>query len=109
MKLKIKKNDMVEVITGKSRGKRGKVIRVIPETSRVIVEGANIMKKHERPSQRNQQGGITEREFPFHISNVMLVDPKSGERTRVGRQSSEGKDGKMHHERYAKKSGEVIA
>lgn len=109
MKMKIKKDDMVEVIAGKSRGKRGKVVRVFPEKTRVLVEGVNIMKKHERPSAGNQQGGITEREFPIHLSNVMLVDPKTGERTRVGRRSAEGKDGKMHHERYAKKSGEAIA
>lgn len=109
MKVKIKKNDEVEVITGKYRGKRGKVIRVYPEISRVLVEGVNILKKHERPSQSNQQGGITEREHPIHISNVMLVDPKSGERTRVGRRIVKGDDGAKSTERFAKRSGQVIA
>lgn len=108
MKFKIKKNDLVEVITGKSRGKRGKVLKVDSEKGRVVVEGANILKKHERPSQANQQGGITEREHPIHISNVMLVDPKSNERTRVGRNVITGKDSSKTIERYAKKSGQAI-
>ena len=107
--MKIKKNDIVEVITGKSRGKRGKVLKVYDEKSRVLVEGVNIMKRHERPSAKNQQGGINEREFPIHVSNVMLVDPKTSERTRIGRNVIESKDGKTRYERYAKKSGEVIA
>lgn len=106
--MKIKKNDIVEVITGKSRGKRGKVLKVYDEKSRVLVEGVNIMKRHERPSARNQQGGINEREFPIHVSNVMLVDPKTSERTRIGRNVIESKDGKTRYERYAKRSGEVI-
>jgi large subunit ribosomal protein L24 len=107
--MKIKKNDTVEVITGKSRGKRGKVLRVYPEKNRVLIEGVNIMKRHERPNQRNQQGGIAEREFPINISNVMLVDPKSGERTRVGRNRIETSEGKVRYERVAKRSGEAIA
>ena len=107
--MRIKKNDEVEVITGRNRGRRGKVLRVYPETNKVLVEGVNILKKHERPSQANQQGGITEREHPIHVSNVMLVDPKSGERTRVGRKVSSGEHGKHVYERVAKKSGEVIA
>ena len=107
--MKIKKNDIVEVITGKSRGKRGKVLRVYPEKSRILIEGVNIMKRHERPNQRNQQGGISEREFPIHVSNVMLIDPKTSERTRVGRNATKGTDGKTRYERYAKRSGEAIA
>ena len=106
--MKIKKNDIVEVITGKSRGKRGKVLKVYDEKSRVLVEGVNIMKRHERPSASNQQGGINEREFPIHVSNVMLVDPKTSERTRIGRNVIESKDGITRYERYAKRSGEVI-
>jgi large subunit ribosomal protein L24 len=109
MKFKIKKNDLVEVITGKSRGKRGKVLKVDSEKGRVVVEGVNIMKKHERPTQKNQQGGITEREFPVNISNVMLVDPKKGVRTRVGRNVNVSKDGGRTIERFAKKSGEALA
>jgi large subunit ribosomal protein L24 len=107
--MKIKKNDIVEVITGKSRGKRGKVLKIYSEKSRVLVEGVNIMKRHERPNQRNQQGGISEREFPIHVSNVMLIDPKTSERTRVGRNAIEAADGKVRYERYAKKSGDALA
>ena len=107
--MKIKKNDQVEVTTGKNRGKRGKVLRVYSETERVLVEGVNIQKKHERPSQRNQQGGITQKEAPIHVSNVMLVDPKTGERTRVGKRGVESESGKMRFERFAKRSGESIA
>src|SRR5438874_103691 len=107
--MKIKKNDIVEVITGKSRGRRGKVLKVYEDTQRVLVEGVNIMKRHERPTQRNQQGGINEREFPVHVSNLMLVDPKNSERTRIGRRVIEGNDGKKRYERYAKRSGEAIA
>lgn len=107
--MKIKKNDIVEVITGKSRGRRGKVLKIYEEKGRVLVEGVNIMKRHERPSQRNQQGGINEREFPIHVSNVMLIDPKTSERTRIGRNVIETSDGKKRYERYAKKSGDIIA
>ena len=107
--MRIKKNDMVEVITGKNRGRRGKVIRVLSKKNRVLVEGVNILKKHERPSQQNQQGGITEREYPIDLSNVMLVDPKSDERTRVGFRVAEGESGKRVVERIAKRSGEAVA
>jgi large subunit ribosomal protein L24 len=107
--MKIKKNDTVEVITGKSRGVRGKVLKVYAEKSRVLVEGVNKMKRHERPSQKNQQGGIDEREFPIHVSNVMLIDPKTSERTRIGRNVITTAGGKTRYERYAKRSGEAIA
>lgn len=107
--MKIKKNDTIEVTTGKNRGKRGKVLRVYTETERVLVEGVNIQKKHERPSQKNQQGGITQKEAPIHISNVMLVDPKTGERTRVGKRGVQAASGKLRFERFAKRSGEAIA
>ena len=107
--MKIKKNDTIEVTTGKNRGKRGKVLRVYTETERVLVEGVNIQKKHERPSQKNQQGGITQKEAPIHISNVMLVDPKTGERTRVGKRGVQAASGKLRYERFAKRSGEAIA
>ena len=107
--MRIKKNDEVEVITGRNRGRRGKVLKVFPETNKVLVEGVNILKKHERPSQANQQGGISEKEHPINVSNVMLVVPKSGEKTRIGRNVSTGENGKRVYERVAKKSGEVIA
>ncbi len=107
--MKIKKNDTVEVITGKNRGKRGKVIRAYPETNRVLVEGVNILKKHERPTQNNQQGGITEKEHSVHASNVMLVDPKQGTRTRIGKRAVTSPTGVVRMERFAKKSGDAVA
>jgi|ERR1051325_7962029 large subunit ribosomal protein L24 len=107
--MRIKKNDIVEVITGKSRGKSGKVLRVYPETNKVLVEGVNTQHKHERPSQKNQKGGITVREAPIDASNVMLVDPKTNTRTRIGKRELEGTGGKVKFERYAKRSGDVIA
>ena len=82
--MKIRKNDEVVVISGNSRGTRGKVLKVYPEVNRVIVEGVNIIKRHTRPNQKNPQGGIIQREAPIHLSNVMLLDPKTNEPTRVG-------------------------
>ena len=81
---KIKKGDLVEVIAGNYRGARGKVLKVFPKRNRLIVEGVNFVKRHVRPTQRDPQGGIQEREAPIHISNVMLVCPNCGHRTRVG-------------------------
>ncbi len=84
-KLKIKKGDLVEVIAGKDRGRRGKVLRVDPGRRRVVVEGVNFIKRHTRPNpSKNIQGGIVEREAPIHVSNVMVVSPESGRPTRVG-------------------------
>jgi large subunit ribosomal protein L24 len=103
--MKIKKGDLVQVMTGKNRGKQGRVVRVFPETNKVLVEGVNILKKHERANQRNQQGGITEKEYPIAASNVMLFDTKAGKPTRIGKRPTAG--GKT--ERYAKKSGEALA
>ena len=81
----IRKNDNVVVTTGKDRGKRGRVVRVVPDKNRVIVEGVNIIKRHTRPNpQRNIKGGIVEREGALHASNVQLVCPECGKRTRVG-------------------------
>lgn len=79
---RIRKNDTVIIIAGKDRGKTGRVILVQPEKNRVIVEQANLVKKHQRPSQKNQTGGIVDKEAPIHISNVMLLDGKSGKGTR---------------------------
>lgn len=103
-KLKIKKGDRVVVIAGASKDldRAREVLEVIPSKNRAVVEGANIVKKHTRPTQDNP-GGINEIPAPIHISNLMLVDPKSGEPTRVGRKEV---DGKMV--RYSKKSGEII-
>src|SRR5262245_29553838 len=83
--LKVKKNDTVVVISGKDKGKRGRVIEVLPKVSRVRIEGVNRIKRHTKPNpQKNVKGGIVERENPIHVSNVALVDPKSDKPTRVG-------------------------
>ena len=100
----VRRGDTVMVVAGKERGKRGRVLRVIPEKNRVVVERVNMIKKHQRPTQRIRQGGIIEREGPIHLSNVMLLDPASGKPTRVGmRALSDGKKA-----RVARKSGEII-
>jgi large subunit ribosomal protein L24 len=107
--MKIHKNDMVMVIAGNSRGKTGKVLKVYPERERVIVEGVNIIKRHTRPSQRNPQGGIVQREAPIHVSNVMLLDPKSNQITRVGTKVVKDETtGKKRRMRVAKATGEMF-
>lgn len=103
-KMRIKTGDQVVVIAGKDKSKKGRVLRVLPKENRVVVEGVNIVKRHTKPSPAHPEGGILEREAPIHASNVMLVDPKTGEPTRVGYKFLE--DGTKV--RYAKKSGEVI-
>lgn len=82
--MRIKKGDQVEVISGKDRGKRGEVLKADPEKDRVVVEGINIVHRHQRPTQDMQQGGILENEAPIHISNVQLVCPHCDQRTRFG-------------------------
>tara|TARA_B100000674_G_scaffold37654_1_gene26288 strand:- start:5690 stop:6013 length:324 start_codon:yes stop_codon:yes gene_type:complete len=104
-KLKLKKDDIVVVLAGTSKGKEGKIIKVIPSSNRAIVEGVNMVSKHTKPNAANPQGGILKQEASIDISNLMLVDPKSGNPTRVGRKRDE-KTGKLV--RFAKKSGEVI-
>ena len=104
-KIKLKKDDIVVVLAGTSKGKEGKIIKVIPSTNRAIVEGVNMVSKHTKPNAANPQGGIIKQEASMNISNLMLVDPKSGKPTRVGRRRDE-KIGKLV--RFAKKSGEVI-
>lgn len=104
-KLKLKKDDIVVVLAGTSKGKEGKIVKVIPSTNRAIVEGVNMVSKHTKPNAANPQGGIIKQEASINISNLMLVDPKSGNPTRVGRKRDE-KTGKLV--RFAKKSGEVI-
>jgi large subunit ribosomal protein L24 len=107
--MKIKREDEVLVTSGKDRGKRGRVLRVDPRKDRVYVEGLNIVKRHQRPQQvRDAQraetvGGVIEREGPIHVSNVMLVDPQSGEPTRVG---IERENGKRH--RVARRTGQRL-
>lgn len=103
-KLKIRKGDTVEVIAGESKGVKGLVLEIDVENTRATVEGANIVSKHTKPNATNPNGGIIKKEAPIHISNLALIDPKSGKKTRVGRQrNSEGK-----LVRVAKISGEEI-
>ena len=101
----VKKNDNVVVTAGRDRGKRGRVLRVIPEKGRVVVEGVNFIKRHTRPNpQKNIKGGIVEREASIHASNVMLVDPDTNEPTRVGKKTlSDGT-----RVRIGRKSGGVV-
>ena len=104
-KIKIKKNDTVIVTTGNSKGVKGKVIKVYPTENRAMVEGANLVSKHTKPNAANPQGGIVKQEAKIHVSNLVLIDPASGEGTKVGRKMDE-KSGKIV--RYSKNSGEVI-
>jgi large subunit ribosomal protein L24 len=99
----VKKGDKVMVISGKDKGKQGVVLASYPKKDRVLVEGINVVKKHSKPSQANPQGGILSQEAPIHVSNVMPLDPKSGEPTRVGFKVVDGKK-----VRVAKKSGETL-
>jgi len=107
--MKIKKNDMVMVIAGNDRGKTGKVLKVFPKINRVIIEGINIRKRHTKPSQKNPQGGILEKEASIHVSNIMMLDPKTNEPTRLGAQIIlDEKSGKKKRARVSKISGEMI-
>jgi len=99
----VKKGDKVMVITGKDKGKTGVILAAYPKKDRVLVEGINIVKKHTKPNQANPQGGIVSQEAAIHVSNVMPIDPKTGEPTRVGYKIEDGK--KI---RIAKKSGEAL-
>ena len=104
VKLHIKQGDLVYVNAGDSKGQQGKVLKVDVEKQRAIVEGVNICKKATKPNAQNPQGGIVEKEAGIHISNLQVVDPKSGKPTRIGRKEND--KGKLV--RYAKKSGEEI-
>ena len=104
-KLHIKKGDIVKVMAGISIGQEGKVIEVQIAKSRALVEGVNMVSKHSKPNAANPQGGIVKQEATIHISNLMVVDPKSGAASRIGRKIDE-MTGKLV--RYSKKSGEVI-
>nr|MDH3152641.1 50S ribosomal protein L24 [Bacillus licheniformis] len=99
----VKKGDKVMVISGKDKGKQGVILATFPKKDRVIVEGVNMVKKHSKPTQANPQGGILNQEAPIHVSNVMPLDPKTGEVTRVGYKVENGKK-----VRIAKKSGQVL-
>ena len=103
MKLKIKSGDTVKVIAGDHKGAEGKVLRVLREKNKAVVEGVNMVSKHTKPSAKNPQGGIVKKEAPIHISNIALVDPKTKEATRTGVRT-EG-DKKV---RFSKKSNQVL-
>ena len=103
-KLHIKKGDSVIVIAGDSLGTKGRILEVDHKTERAIVEGVNMMKKHTKPNTQHPQGGIVEKEASVHISNLKLIDPKTGKPTRIGRRVND--KGKLV--RYSKKSGEEI-
>ena len=97
------------MISGNARGKKGKVLKVFPERERIIVEGVNIIKRHTKPNQRNPQGGIVQREESIHVSNVMLLDPKTSEPTRLGTKVVKDEStGRSHRLRVAKSSGETV-
>lgn len=103
-KLHIKKGDTVYVNAGNDKGKTGRVLRVLVSKNRAVVEGLNMVSKSAKPSAKHPQGGIIKKEAPIHVSNLNLLDPKSGKPTRVGRRKNE--EGKTV--RYSKKSGEEI-
>ncbi len=102
-KFHIKKGDTVKVLAGEHKGQSGKVLEMIGEKNRALVEGINIIKKHEKPSAANPQGGIVEKEAPIHLSNLMYVDA-NGDASRIGRKKDES--GKLV--RYSKKTQEII-
>lgn len=107
MKLKIKKEDVVQVIAGNDKGVVGRVLRVYPKTMRILVEGVNVRKKHLRPNQQNQQGGIKSKEIPIHYSNVLLIDSdKNATKISISREVKD--DGKTVVERIAKSNGKKI-
>ena len=103
MSMKIKKGDKVIVITGKDKGKTGEVTKAMPKDNKVVVAGVNMAKRHQKPSQENA-GGIVSKEMPIHVSNVALVDPKSGKATRVAMRVEKG----GRKVRVAKRSGDAI-
>jgi len=108
-KMKIKKGDTVLIITGKDRGKQGTVSRAMPQDSKVIVEGLNIVKKHVRPQGQTRQGGVIEKAMPIHVSNTMLICTECGDPTRVGLDRRPmGSDQKLRPVRVCKKCHKVI-
>lgn len=107
--MKIRKNDNVIVIAGNNRGKTGKVLKVFPKINRIIVEGVNLRKRHTKPTQKNPQGGITEKEAPVNVSNIMILDPKTNEKTKIGSKLIiDEKTGKKKSVRVSRTSGEML-
>lgn len=103
-KLHIKKDDTVKILSGNSKGRTAKVLQVFPEQNKAIVEGINLVTKHVKPSAENPEGGRNKQEAPIHVSNLMVVDPATGEPTRIGRKVND----KGKQQRYSKKTGEFI-
>ncbi|MFT6814230.1 MAG: large subunit ribosomal protein L24 [Sphingobacteriales bacterium] len=104
-KLRLKKGDIVKVISGESKGEQGKVLSISKEANRAVVEGVNLVSRHTKPDASNPDGGIIKKEAGVHMSNLMIVDPASGEATKIGRKLNES--GKL--QRFSKKTGEFIA
>ena len=104
MKMKLKKGDSVVVVSGKDKGKTGTILRMLPSENKVVIEGVGMVKRHLRRSMKGQSGGIVEQPRPINASNVMLVDPKTGKGTRIGRKVEDGKI-----VRVAKKSGTTLS
>jgi large subunit ribosomal protein L24 len=103
-KLHIRKGDKVKILSGNDKGKEGNILEMIPEKRKAVVEGINIVTRHVKPSANKPEGGIEKTEAPIHISNLMLIDPASGEATKTGRKENE--KGKL--QRYSKKTGDFI-
>ena len=104
-KIKIKKGDIVSVSTGNSKGLKGKVIKIFPSENKAMVEGVNLVSRHTKPNAANPQGGIIKQEAKIHVSNLVMLDPKTGEKTKIGRRIDKT-TGRLV--RYSKKSGEAI-
>lgn len=108
--MKLKKEDNVIVISGNFKGKTGKILKVFPKKNRVIIEGVNLRKKHTKASQQNPQGGIIEKEAAIDASNIMILDPKSNEATKIGKKIIiDEKTGKKKSVRVSRVSGEMLA
>ena len=108
--MKLKKEDNVIVVAGNFKGKTGKILKVFPKRNRVIIEGVNLRKRHSKPNQQNPQGGIIEKESSIHASNVMLLDPKTNESTRIGKKIIiDDKTNKKRSVRISRTSGEMLA
>jgi len=103
-KLNFKKGETVQVLSGEDKGKQGRILAVLINKERAVVEGLNMISKHTKPNAKNQQGGIVKQEAAIHVSNLMLVDPATGEPCRIGRKRNN--DGKLV--RFSKKTGEEI-
>lgn len=108
--MKLKKEDNVVVVAGNFKGSTGKILKVFPKKHRVIIEGVNLRKRHTKASQQNPQGGIIEKEAPIDASNVMILDPKTNEATKIGKKIIiDDKTGKKKSVRISRTSGEMLA